>query len=69
MIEDFAHVIKTERERRGKTQSWLANEVGITVGHVSRIESGDRVPSIDLLEKILKVLDLQIVLRKEEVVG
>lgn len=48
--------IKQLRKENRLTQERLALMVGIERSHLSRIESGDRNPSFDLLEKIAESL-------------
>lgn len=40
--------IKALRKGRGLTQETFAEAIGMTVSAVSKIEIGDRVPSIDM---------------------
>lgn len=48
--------IKELRKENRLTQERLALMVGIEQSHLSRIESGSRNPSFDLLEKIAESL-------------
>ena len=41
--------IKNLRKERGLTQQALADELGVTLNYISKIEPGMKVPSIDVL--------------------
>lgn len=41
--------VRARRESLGLTQNELAGELGVTHQHISRIEGGHAVPSLDLL--------------------
>ena len=45
--KEIGQRIKALRKERGLTQEGFAESVGLTVSAVSKIEIGDRVPSID----------------------
>jgi transcriptional regulator with XRE-family HTH domain len=49
--------IKAWRKHRGKTQEQLAEALGISVGHLSRIESGEREYMQSLLEAAAEYLE------------
>lgn len=48
--------IRALRKKRGYTIETLADEVGIHKGHLSRIERGEKTPSLGTLETIAAVL-------------
>lgn len=50
--------IKRARTEKGMTRKELADTVGVTVNAVSNYENGVSMPRIQLLAKILSVLDL-----------
>lgn len=50
--------IKELRKNKGFTQELLSEKVGIDPKHLSRIECGVNSPSLDLLNKISKVLNV-----------
>jgi len=50
--------LKRFREARGLTQDELAKRVGLTESFVSRLETGKRVPSIEVALEIARVLDV-----------
>lgn len=43
-----------------KTQVWLAQQCGVTKGHINQIVAGKTNPSLQLLLKISKVLSVSI---------
>ena len=50
-------MIREERKKAKITQQELANNVGVTPAYISMLEKGVRHnPSLDLLQKIAKVL-------------
>jgi transcriptional regulator with XRE-family HTH domain len=52
--------IKELRRRKGLTQDKLSEIVGIDPKHLSRIEVGKGYPSLDTLDKIGKVLKVEL---------
>jgi transcriptional regulator with XRE-family HTH domain len=48
------------RKRRGMTAEKLAYENDLSKGYLSDIENGKRLPSLKLLDKIAKALDVDI---------
>lgn len=48
------------RRSRGLTQSELAERVGLDSRHVSRLETGKHYPSLDSLETMARVLDVEL---------
>lgn len=45
-------MIRQERKKRGWTQAWVAQEVGITKPAVQMLETGATKPSFDVLIKL-----------------
>jgi DNA-binding XRE family transcriptional regulator len=45
---------------RDKSQTWLADEVGVSDATISQIKKGKRIPTLQVAYKIAKVLDLKI---------
>jgi transcriptional regulator with XRE-family HTH domain len=43
----------------GKTQGWLANQVGVTPAAISLIVSGDRMPGAGVLRRIAEALNVR----------
>ncbi|MFF5174858.1 helix-turn-helix domain-containing protein [Micromonospora sp. NPDC000089] len=61
----IARMLRLERETRGLTQQALASLAGISQSAVARIERGDRMPSIPLVERVLAALGLQLAVSTE----
>ena len=60
--------IKKKRERIGKTQQQLADEVGVSIVMISQYENGRYMPSAEKLPKLAKALGCTIdELYREEV--
>jgi len=55
-----ANAIKRRREKRQLTQDKLAAKIGCRLNTIARLEIGDRRPSIDILEKIARVLECRV---------
>jgi len=51
----IGQLIKTERERRGYTQSEFSKLCGISNGYFSNIESGNKAPTTETINKVLKI--------------
>ena len=52
--------VKSSRQRRSMTQAELAERTEMSDVYISRIETGNRSPSLDALLKIAKVLDINL---------
>jgi len=48
------------RQEKGYTQERLTYESGMSKGHLSEIESGEKSPTIRTLEKIADTLEVQL---------
>ena len=48
------------REKRGWTQSMLAQKAGVARVTVARLEIGYRRPSVDMLDKLAKALKVKV---------
>jgi len=53
-------MLKKAREKRGLTQEALGRKVGVHQVTIARIESGARNPSMDLLQRLAKVLKVKV---------
>jgi transcriptional regulator with XRE-family HTH domain len=51
--------MRAYREGRGWTLAEMADRVGVSPGHLSRIERGQKSPSVALLGRCAKVLGLR----------
>lgn len=58
--KELGENIKKVREKAGKTQEELAQEAGIHVSYLSRIERGVVNPTFEVLEQIAKALKVKI---------
>lgn len=52
--------IKTIRTQKNMTQKELAEKIGIAVNSVSRYETGERIPTYKMIEKIAQALNVSI---------
>jgi DNA-binding XRE family transcriptional regulator len=50
--------LRVWREYRGMTTAALAAQVGVTPSAISQVESGKRGPSVDLLKKLSRILQV-----------
>jgi len=57
----FTNQLKRLREERGLTQKKLSEMAGVYRTYISDVETGRRIPSLTLLEKITKSLGLQLI--------
>lgn len=53
---NFGEILRKELKKQGKTQRWLANELGVTPAAVTKYLNGN--PSWDVITKINSVLPL-----------
>ena len=58
--EYIAQIIKKARKEKGLKQSELAESVGITEKHLSKIETGRNYPALDNFLRIIDVLNLSL---------
>ena len=66
-LQALKDTIASRRKAKSLTQAQLANQSGIHRGMISRMESGDYIPSIEQLEKLAEILEFEPVdLFKEE---
>lgn len=54
----FGQALKRIRKLRGVTQPVLAEWVGLSVNYLSLVENGERVVSIDALNRLAEALDV-----------
>jgi ribosome-binding protein aMBF1 (putative translation factor) len=66
-ITEVAQLVRTGRLRAGLTQAQLAEKARSSQVVIARLESGtdDRVPSLDLLERIASALKAKLLVRFE----
>ncbi len=53
-------MLKKARERRGLTQAALAKKVGVHQVTIARLETGVRRPSMDLLQRLARILKVKL---------
>ncbi len=58
--EYVAKIIQTARKKQKLKQSELAEKVGISEKHLSKIETGKNYPALDNFFKIIDVLNLSL---------
>lgn len=56
LIEYFGTNVKRLRIERGWSQSKLAGDVGISLSHLWKLESGQREPSADVVDRVAEAL-------------
>ncbi len=54
----IAQIIQNARRKEGLKQSELAEKIGISEKHLSKIETGKNYPALDTFLKLLNVLNL-----------
>src|SRR5271157_6509836 len=50
--------IKNLRIKKGLSQAELANEIGLSSGHITRLETGKFNPSTEVLKKLSQIFDI-----------
>ncbi|MEH7108247.1 MULTISPECIES: helix-turn-helix domain-containing protein [Bacillaceae] len=58
--EKWGRRIRAYRKLKGFTQESFSKELGVSVSIIGEIERGNRLPTGDLLEKIIKCLNVSI---------
>lgn len=58
----IARAITTYREKQGLTQSQLGDRIGRSRRTIIRYETGDIVPSLEILKKIFPHVDIEALL-------
>ena len=56
----LTYLIREARKRAGLTQTELAQHAGVPQSTVGRIESGARVPSTDLAERLIRAAGFEL---------
>lgn len=54
----FGEKLVKLRKEKGWSQSELARQIGVHLGHISRIEHGKAVPSIEVLKRACSALEV-----------
>jgi transcriptional regulator with XRE-family HTH domain len=69
-VSAFGERLRAAREARGLTLDQLSVSVGVSKAHLSRLESGDRQPSVGILVEVAAALGTRVsVLLGEDVAG
>ena len=55
---ELAKKIKNFRKKKGWSQEELAKRININSAHLSRLENGKYLPSIDLLKKLSEIFEV-----------
>ena len=58
--EYIAKIIKNARKAKNMKQSELAESIGISEKHLSKIETGKNYPALDNFLRLIEVLDLSL---------
>lgn len=65
-MKDYRQVIREKRIERGMNQAQLAKAAGISQPYVNEIELGKKNPTVDVLIRICRALDIPFLGEKEE---
>ncbi|OIO35619.1 MAG: hypothetical protein AUJ74_05195 [Candidatus Omnitrophica bacterium CG1_02_44_16] len=57
MAKNFGEAVREKREELGLKVYELANKVGVNPVYITQIEKHNKLPSIEVLDKIVDVLD------------
>lgn len=60
MTTEIGELIKNLRDIRGITRSELAEQAGVSISHLEKIEAGHRSPGMGTFVRIMVVLDVNI---------
>ncbi|MBY0124433.1 helix-turn-helix domain-containing protein [Bacillus sp. S/N-304-OC-R1] len=58
--EKWGRRIRAFRKLKGFTQEGFAKELGVSVSILGEIERGNRMPSLDLLMRVVSILNITI---------
>lgn len=64
--ESIGETIFRMRKKRGMSRAELAEKVGISESHLSKIEAGSRKPSMETYERIMETLGAEVRLKDDE---
>lgn len=59
-VQSFGEFVKSARLRLSLTQNDVAEKVGVNQGYISRVEVGEREPTLTVALKLCEVLGLDI---------
>jgi ribosome-binding protein aMBF1 (putative translation factor) len=60
---DLGRAVRELRERHGWSQAQLAHSAGMTQSAVARFEAGGTVPTLPVLERLARALDVELSVR------
>jgi ribosome-binding protein aMBF1 (putative translation factor) len=60
---DLGRAVRELREQRGWSQAQLARAAGMTQSAVARFEAGGTVPTLPVLERLARALDVELSVR------
>ncbi|MDX2971887.1 helix-turn-helix transcriptional regulator [Kribbella solani] len=63
---ELGETVRGMRERKGWTQTRLAELAGMTQSALARFEAGGTVPTLALLERIAQAFDAELIVRFDE---
>ena len=58
--KEIGEKIKQLRTRKGLTMKELGENLGVSHAHISKLESGNNSPSVDLLEKLSEFFNIDV---------
>lgn len=58
LADRFARAVKSARELKGMSQAALANKIGASLDHVSKLERAKYLPGLMVAAELIKVLEL-----------
>jgi transcriptional regulator with XRE-family HTH domain len=58
-VKMIGHKLREARQRAGMTQAELATKAGTNTNYYAKLERGEATPSLNILEKIVKALDVK----------
>lgn len=59
-LDNIGSLIRMSRKEKGMTQTEIAEAIGVSSQHYSRIERGEYTPGLQTFLKLIDVLDLDI---------
>lgn len=62
-VQDVVEIVRVERQNKGLSQYALAKKSGVSREFIANLERGIYVPKLNTLIKLLKALDLEVVVK------
>lgn len=63
---DLGSAVKRMRKTKGMTRIEVSDAVGISESHLKKIENGDRKPRLETYQKILEILEADVIIRSAD---